>query len=266
MARETTGVLGVSWDFAPARKMAAGIRADTRRADRPIRQAHDKSAFLLQQQMAGKLIDALKKRGRAQDRGNMLIDAIMSEDNAVVDVSGFSVGYLDQFDKVRLYYRNLEEGTAIFVGRTIHGIFIGEDGLPSAPAKRKRRKGRDNVIPYNGQQRLPPAGLEGGLVNGAAGGGGGTAGENNRDPRFASYLISRTGRPAPALVITHQITGYHYIEDGFLAWREKYRPLNIALYRYYMKEAGLDNLDRLLAPLGSDAYEALLPQVSIRFT
>ena len=84
--------------------------------------------------------------GRPQRKTQYLITAMESSENRAVSFDGFVIGTKAALDHgpVASYYRNLEEGTSIFVGRELTGFFLAPAGQPTNGKKKSLLSGPSN--------------------------------------------------------------------------------------------------------------------------
>lgn len=104
---------------------------ETVRVKGAAKEANTELAKLLQEDIALVLEGKVAARGRQQRRKNperRLAAAIRSQQNRQVNQLGYTVGYLDKVAAVRPYYRNLEVGTSVHVGRFLSGVFRNASG------------------------------------------------------------------------------------------------------------------------------------------
>lgn len=126
--RRSGSLVNVSIEVGFAADLARLASGERRRADGAILTAHNAMARRAQLEIRQALVEKLQQRGRDQRRSEYLLEAIMEEDNRRVNLRGWTVGYLGENSKVALYYRNLEIGTDVFVGRAIEGSFQDSGG------------------------------------------------------------------------------------------------------------------------------------------
>jgi hypothetical protein len=95
----------------------------------------ESEAKLLQEFQQKALQDRVRERDRPQERGNHLVEAIVASDNRQVRGDGFIVGQGLAEGSAQRYFRLIDQGTDIFVGRTLLGFFLDEGGrrLPPRP-------------------------------------------------------------------------------------------------------------------------------------
>lgn len=125
-------------------RLADRLRGEALKIDRASRVAHTRLAQALQGDIAEVLTVAVGAHGRAQKTEKpaaaRLANAIRDERNRRVNATGFTVGYLDEIEAVRPYYRGLEVGTAVHVGRFLHGVFsTGGASSPPRPGGKDAR-------------------------------------------------------------------------------------------------------------------------------
>lgn len=105
-----------------------------RRTDTAIIAANKYLAEDVQYAIAEVLRKRVKETARAQrddqpdPAEGRLYKAIMSERNRDVKLDGYTVGYLDRFPEIDPYYRGLEYGSDVFLGRFLRGSFKNAAG------------------------------------------------------------------------------------------------------------------------------------------
>lgn len=218
-SRQAQGGVYINWDLAAIQKLAKEASAAEPNALNAIREAHDSLAMLLQRGIAAELQASIKQRGRDQRETQLLLGAIMDERTRVVNVTGFTVGNLDQFAIVRDYYENLDVGTDVFEGRRIYGMFQSSGG-----------------------HLVDARSLEGGR-------------EEQVDPRFIQFRSARSAsrksrkrgrhiRSLPFITIQHPIEGYEYFEKGAKRFRKGGTAIILAAYKEAFKQNGMDFMER----------------------
>ena len=92
--------------------------------------ANRRLATILQDDIVGVLEDRIADTGRPQKGSEALIRALLSSGNMDYDSKGFTVGIDEYLESTPAgpYFRNLEYGSRVFVGRIIHGFFEGPEG------------------------------------------------------------------------------------------------------------------------------------------
>lgn len=93
-----------------------------------IKAAHQEMGDLIRERQIEILHDEIDEHKRAgvQRTSQYLVRALADEDYVQATKEGFIVnpkGYLDS-SKARAYWRNLEEGSSVHVGREFHGFFL----------------------------------------------------------------------------------------------------------------------------------------------
>jgi hypothetical protein len=180
------------------------------------------------------LEDRIREMGRPQKSSEHLINALLDERNRASDANGFWVGN-DEFlqdSAAGRYFRNLEYGSTVFVGRIIEGFFAGANGRPIEPGQGRAVAGAKDALrlvqtgnfknqaetragrfkgpdPYGNPSRssrtegeFPVAG-GGGVERHIEGGG-----ANHRGP----------SRP---ILIRNPIPAYYYFRDGIAVFRRR---------------------------------------------
>lgn len=214
--RSAGSMVNVRVDVREMLRLTKQLSSETARVATAAKVAHTYLAAQLQEDIATVLEDKVRARGRrqrAKNDGARLADAIRSSDNRRVNQLGFTVGYLDENAAVRPYYRNLEQGSSVHVGRYLSGVFTSKGATDPRPGLRKY--GRDARFPQ-------------------------------RDP-------FRYDRPYdPGVKIKNPIIGYRYIEGGIdnFVGRGGTTTLAAAAYTAALKQQGFDALTR--ATTGGD--------------
>lgn len=100
-----------------------------------VRVAHEAMALGLARSQAEALREAVGATGRPQRATRYLERALVSEGNWRATADGFAVGIEAFLRSTRAapYYRNLEEGSEVHVGRVLHGLFLTPGGRLEGP-------------------------------------------------------------------------------------------------------------------------------------
>lgn len=203
--RARGGTVSVSFDSAVMAAYARRVAGMSARADKPILAAHHNLANELQSSIAVSLSDAVSRRGRAQRKKPetaRLEHALMSPRNRRVNVSGYTVGYLDAIAEVRPYWRGLELGSSRHVGRFLRGSFMNAAGKLVAP----RTGGTDpRFLQFRAATFATFA--EAVSATQASGGDGNGRGLERR-------VGASSGSRALGVRIKNPIVGYHYFAVG----------------------------------------------------
>lgn len=224
-----TGVLSVTVDYTRMGARARRVAGMAARADRPIMLAYTRLAEELQEYIAGELETSVRRKGgRAQRKkpaDQRLANAIRSKKNRRVNVDGYSVGYLDTIAAVRPYWRGLEVGTRVHVGRVLTGSFQNPAGKLVRPVE----GGKDpRFIQFSNTtvRRLQKT-----AANGAI------SGMKRSRAVNAHHLLQ-------GVEIKNAIVGYHYIKEGLLAFEAAGWTRSMAAdeFRWQLSEAGLGEL------------------------
>lgn len=103
-----------------------------RRTDPAILEANLYLAMDVQTAISNVLAKRIREKGREQKQDDIregaLFKAINSADNRDVKLSGYTVGYLERFPDINPYFRGLEQGSDVFLGRFLRGSFKNRDG------------------------------------------------------------------------------------------------------------------------------------------
>lgn len=119
-----------------------------------IKIAHRKMAEQVQQDVVEAFEQSLLQVERVQKRQRYLHKALASPKAVKYNLDGFvylPAGYLDR-SAARRYWRLIEDGTSIFVGRELRGFFRSLEGKTSSPSA--SRQGAD---PYMPQMKKKPS-------------------------------------------------------------------------------------------------------------
>lgn len=188
------GLLRLFVDVADILELANRGHGDMAKVGRATAAAHEDLAKILQGYIAKELEDRIEAHGRVQSRANLLIKKIGDPQNRRVRPEGFSVGFLDEqwSGEVRKYYRGLEIGTSVHVGRFLRGGFL------SAATG-------DLVGPEEG-------GKDGRFIQF----------KNPKGPLLSDQTFvsregngGRRGKRVPVVRIKNRIKPYHYTRTGF---------------------------------------------------
>jgi hypothetical protein len=203
------GVLEFRPDLRAQAVRARDLRGRFASLQTPIREAHHQMAIQASKMIGAELQKRISATGRVQRRagGGILVDLLMS--GRVVDASSdtFVVGgrLLDQ-SPARSYYRNLETGTRIFVGREFGGAFKSLSGRfygPSADRFRADPRLIQFGATFSNSQSTIKVGSHG-TTRGGVDVGHGKKTESGR-------VLNRRGF---RIVIRNPIPAYHYFLVG----------------------------------------------------
>lgn len=200
--------------------------------------AHEQMARQLQQSIAGELEEAIRSRGREQRESQLLLKALTNKGSRASNVTGFTVGNLESFPGVARYYRNLEVGTSVFVGRTLTGMFQNGAGQLVRPI----RAGENADGSLDRTEQI--------------------------DPRFIVFHKEakqhrKDYKPHP-LVVKHPIEGYEFFKKGTAHFRASGGRLEIGFYKEAFARYGVDFMTRWLSRVPSELPSA--SAVSMRTT
>lgn len=158
--------------------------------------AHREMAEKAQGLMVDNLRESIAQRGREQRGTDLLLKALASPENIDYNIDGFVVttSYLDR-SPVRTYWRGLEEGTSVHVGRLITGYF-SDASLAGRYAPAEGGKDARMI-----QLRRTPGVIRAVKENETAG-------------------SSQFGKGPWQFRIRHKIQGYQYLAKGARAYAE----------------------------------------------
>ena len=215
--RAAGGLIHVKFDSKAQVDFSNKVAGEARRIQVASRAANLALAKALQSDIAFSLTGSVLGRGRNQrvkPEDARLVQAIKSERNRRVSVHGYTVGYLDDIKAVAPYYRGLETGTSVHVGRYLSGVFSSGVGLRTGLTRSGKNKG------------------------------------TGRDARFIQTRPFRRESPYfPGILIKNPIKGYHYFLRGETKFVQRGGTKGLAL-RYYQaafKAAGLEGMDRAIS-------------------
>lgn len=221
-------LLTISVDVTGLRKMVTDRINSAKRIDGPVLEANTYLAQQLQEAQQGELLTALYQgthnasgRARPQYRDNALAEAIISPQNRFVNVSGFTVGRLDEIPHVRDYWRGLEYGSRAHVGRFLPGYFVGEGGrpVPFDATSVNRFVTRRDLLAAGGKE--PRA-------------------KRTDKPGYGGRLDG-TRTPFRAR-IQNEIQAIHFQREGFAQWQkiEGSATEMREVYAHFLKDYGID--------------------------
>lgn len=245
--RPDGSLVNLKFNFAGLRRMAVQRIGQMKRADTPILETHHYFGQYVQDYIADELKRAIKAHGRAQRGDRALLAAIVDPRNRHVNLDGFTVGYLDEAwaGEVRKYWRGVEAGTAVHVGRFLRGSFLSAGGHLVRPIE----GGKDPRFLQFGP--IGPLQANGSFTT-AANQRNGLHQGNSQGPRMASGHFTSKGAPGqgqiPGVRIKNQIVGYHYFKRGKEAWNADFPPqARIESYIRFFDAAGIDFLARAMS-------------------
>lgn len=135
---------GIQFDYVSEEVLKAARRAEGTftSAQHLGKRAHAIMAENAAKLISKRLADQIAKTGR-QQRGsasNSLVSLLKHRDNRDATNSGFVVGVKGFLESSQAapYFRNLEEGTSIFVGRELQGFFRSAEGRTYGPSRTRR--------------------------------------------------------------------------------------------------------------------------------
>lgn len=179
------------------------------------------------------LEERIRQHGRPQKESQNLIEALKDPRNRASDANGFWVGN-DEFlqdSKAGRYFRNLEYGSSVFVGRIIEGFFAGANGRPMEPGQGRAIAGsRDALRLVQTGNFKNPADTAAGRFKGPD-----PYGNPSRSSRTEGefpvsggggaerHVESRANHRGPSrpIVIRNPIPHYDYFRDGIRAFRRR---------------------------------------------
>lgn len=231
--------LSASWDVVGIELLTRDAEREGPRANDAIRKAHTYIAKQQQFEIAEALRRKLADRGRNQRPSKRLLKAIESEKTRNVTLRGFTIGNFEDIPIVRSYYYNLEFGTGVFVDRVIFGLFQNAAGRLSFPRRDRSLQVDPRFIQFGDPGKAAAAMSRG-------------PGERPGTIRNSlnSFGTATTRQPS-AIVITHPIQGYHYIQEGTKKFRSyAFKEIVLETYAQFFEEAGIDFLQRWLGIYG----------------
>lgn len=113
-----------------------------------FREANERLAKQVAEDIVEVLEERIRETGRPQKTTQALVEALLDPRNRSSDATGFTVG-IDSFleeSKAGRYFRNLEYGSNVFVGRIIEGFFAGANGRPIEPGQGRAVAGAKNAL------------------------------------------------------------------------------------------------------------------------
>jgi hypothetical protein len=127
--------IGVQFGTQVLEERARDAQGRFTSAQNAARLQNERMAEELANYMVKALDEAVAQRGRPQRGTELLARAILDPENRDANIDGFVVGtdYLDR-SPAKSYWRGVEEGSAVHVGRLIYGWFA--DSVPSSPGER----------------------------------------------------------------------------------------------------------------------------------
>lgn len=204
MPRARHNLVSAYVDFRGLQSLITGRRNDAERIPLAARLAHGVLAEKLQKEIHDALDTAIRDGGRPQQREGRLLKAILDERNRHVTEDGYYVGRLDESwsGEVRQYYKGLEIGTSVFVGRYLRGAFLTEGGTLDIP----RKGGRD--------PRFLQFGPIGPLLKD-------DTFETRRGVNASDPSSGTRPRKVRGVLIKNPIKPYHYTQTGFRNFQDK---------------------------------------------
>jgi hypothetical protein len=187
--------------------------------------AFERMAQHVQQEQVKILVDRIKAHGRPQVErphgANALVRIWGSSGNRIANADGFAVGIEEFLDSsaVAPYYRFIEEGTDIFVGRVLRGAFRTLEGSFVAPNAKRYPRDPRLIQLVTGQYKTGGAirQFQGKDAQGqvqretqrAA---------NQRRRREVKALLTKGKLPGWRIVIRNPIPAYQFAEEGASVW------------------------------------------------
>lgn len=212
-----------------------------------ITDVHRKMAVDASEAVADVLRQRVSRTGREQKGTDSLFESILDPRYQTANRDGFVLGgKAFEQSPARLYFRNLERGSDVFLGREIGGFFVGASGGISAPGKDRTdlrliqlgrvyssrpgaRSTQDNPIPIGSLYDQKTGKLR--VVKANA----------NPDSRFGNGRTNGEGRQVASnfgyrIIIKNPIPAYAYFQRGGLDWLESGQAE--ALYAHLLKGTG----------------------------
>ena len=186
------------------------------------------------------LQERIRETGRPQRETEYLVNALKDPRNIDFDAKGFTVGMDDflQQSKAGRYFRNLEYGSRVFVGRVIEGFFAGPSGRPIEPGQGRAVEGAKDALRLvqtgaftnpadkpSGRYQYPDRPSRNPSRSARTAGeftirGGGVS------PDLYNVLLPGSGNhrgPSRPITIRNPIPAYHYFSEGIAAFQRRAR-------------------------------------------
>lgn len=125
-----------------------------------VRRAHERMAKEVNKAQQEVLLERIARRGREQKGSEALVSALVEDGNRELIGTSGTGGFVAGVDKflnssqAAPYWRNLEQGTHIFVGRRMYGFF--RSGGSWSPPTNQRRMQTDLRLVYGRDARGNP--------------------------------------------------------------------------------------------------------------
>lgn len=112
------------------------------KAPTQVRVAHRQMGLAAGQTIANYLEVQIRRTGRTQRPNDTLVQLLRSPNAVDASIDGWVVGRAGFFENspAAPYYRNLETGTRIHVGRELRGFFLSASGKASPPSGERYRR------------------------------------------------------------------------------------------------------------------------------
>lgn len=232
-------LMTVDWDNSWIRALASATGTERAKAGPTIIAAHNEMAKVLQDSIVRTLQTRISEHGRGQRGTELLVKALQSSKMRTATTSGFSIGGLEQFSGVvRLYARNLEVGTDVFLNRPLLG-FISAGGSFEFP------RAGDHADPRMVILRRGESTVRQSLV---------------RSHGKKSVMM----RQLHVSYVRNPIQGYFFFRDGTRAFREDYGTLMLDQYAQTFAKKSMDFYARLLSRYGDVNQATLIKGVTAR--
>lgn len=195
--RRRGGMLEVNSSIDASLRQLARFVKEARAFNKAAYAVHQVQAEALQQDIVEALETAIDERGRQQRPEQLLLKAVRDRRFIQYNVDGWTVGGLDEewAGRARLYYRNLEVGTRIFVGRTVPGYFLRPIEGGGGNMQQMGNEGPQGKLTYKFKFLKNQTYAQRGF--------------NNKDLFvYAPYSGNR-------IKIQRPIVGYHYFRQGY---------------------------------------------------
>lgn len=207
------GTAAYTADLKGAVTTARNLQGRYQSMQRQVQAAHDEMAYHAQNVIANYLEKRIRRHGRPQsDRKKpQLVQLLRAKEARKANIDGFVInpdGYLESTTAAP-YYRNLEEGTDVFVGRELSGYFRSLEGR-AYPARSDRLRQDPRLFQTGKFYAGRKAAKEGLAAQKAAGEYRPGAQKYGR----ASKKPKHEGRVQFSIIIRNRIEGYQYFRLG----------------------------------------------------
>lgn len=197
-----------------------------------VHAAYERMAIHMQEQQVKVLTDRIKAHGRPQVErphgAEALVRAWGSRSNRVTSADGFAVGIPEFLDAspVAPYWRFIESGTDIFVGRALRGAFRTLEGQFVAPQRGRYPHDPRLIQLVTGQYKPNSAGKRNAIRQYLGKDAEGRVlrenqrAANQRRRREVKALLSPEGKlPGWRIVIKRPIPAYEFGAEGARLWQ-----------------------------------------------